>query len=84
MSRYGGKLVPNRTAEHFNSTHLLLTPFNLLTYINSFEPVNRPASGSHINHNSRDEEPAAKCVYKPGRPQAFYLRVAINEAILTV
>lgn len=31
---YGGRLVATRTAEHFNSTQLLLAPFNLLTYIN--------------------------------------------------
>lgn len=42
LGLYGGKLVPNRTAEHFSSTHLLLTPFNLLTYINSFGAVNSP------------------------------------------
>lgn len=35
-SLYGGKLVRNRTVKHFSSTHLPLTPFNLLTYINSF------------------------------------------------
>lgn len=31
---YGSKLVADGRAEHFNGTHLPLTPFNLLTCIN--------------------------------------------------